>query len=281
VGDAEQEGRALGVIWDGSGLGLDGTIWGSEFLLGDASEFTRIAALRPYPLLGGEAAARDPRRAALSLLAITFGVEVFEWADLPCVFAVAQAERKLLARLFESRVNCPLTSSMARLFDAVAALCGLVTRPGFEGRPGMLLESQVADVNVTPYPLPVVVNSDHAVGDVGRPRYWLEPRPLIENIVADVRRGVGPAVIAARFHVALVTSVIEVAHLVIPQFVVLSGGCFQNRLLTEGCTTQLRKNGLKAVIHRNLPPNDGGLSLGQALVARALQLNSSSAQPLK
>ena len=277
LGDAEQSGAALGVIWDGSGLGLDGTLWGGEFLLGDASSFSRVAALRPYPLLGGEAAARDPRHAALSLLAATYGAQAFDWIDLPCVAALTAQERKLLCRSFESQVNCPLTSSMGRLFDAVAAICGLVTRRGFEGRPGMLLESQVTDVNVTPYPLPLVVNSEQAAGDVSKPQFWLELRPLIENVVADVRRGVGPEVIAGRFHAALMTSVIAVAERVMAQSVVLSGGCFQNRLLTEACTTQLQKKGLKAVIHRNVPPNDGGLSLGQALVARATQLDPRSA----
>ncbi len=231
LADAGHAGRALGVIWDGSGLGLDGTLWGGEFLLGDATGFQRVAALQPYPLLGGEAAARDPRRSALALLGATYGSDAFNWVDLPCVSATPAPERALLLQLLERNLNCPLTSSMGRLFDAVAALCGLVLRPSFEGRAGMLLESFCGNWDVAPYPMPCTSVSHEPTNEASTPQYWLDPKPLIEHIVTDVRSG---------------------------------------RRLSEGLVTALQKNGIQVVIHRNLPPNDGGLSLGQALVARSV-----------
>jgi hydrogenase maturation protein HypF len=275
LADAGHAGRALGVIWDGTGLGLDGTIWGGEFLLGDASGFQRVAALKPYPMLGGEAAARDSRHSALALLWSSIGPEAFDWEDIPCVAGTPRSERAIMLKLLQAKINCPMTSSMGRLFDAVAALCGLVTRLSFEGRAGMLLESLCGDLDVAPYPLPCSKVGSSGSPEATTPQYWLDPTPLIAQVVADVRGGVGRQVIATRFHAMLVTSVMEVASLVDAETVVLSGGCFQNRQLSEGSVTALQKKGIKVVIHRNLPPNDGGLSLGQALVARAASLSNS------
>ena len=275
LADAGHAGRVLGVIWDGTGLGSDGTIWGGEFLLGDASGFQRVAALKPYPMLGGEAAARDPRRSALALLWSAFGSDAFDWEDLPCVAGTSRSERAVLLKLLEAKINCPVTSSMGRLFDGVAALCGLITHPSFEGRAGMLLESLCGDLAVMPYSFPCSTVNDGGARDAWAPHHWLDPTPLIEQVVADVRNGEGRAAIATRFHATLVASVVEVAGRVAADSVVLSGGCFQNRRLSEGTVTALQKKGLRAVIHRNLPPNDGGLSLGQAMVARAASIQSS------
>lgn len=269
LADAGQQGQALGVIWDGSGLGMDATLWGSEFLLGDAAGFERIAALKPYPLLGGEAAARDPRRSALSLLACALGPDAFEADDLPCVAGIPLRDRKLLHKMFLNRVGSPMTSSMGRLFDAVAALCNLVTHQSFEGRGGMLLETHCDAIEDAHYPLPrVEAGSASAKG--ATPRCWLDPAPLIRAVVADVRAGTSQTTIATRFHAALVATVVDVASQTEVDCVVLSGGCFQNRKLTEACVTALRDLKLKVIIHRGVPANDGGLSLGQAMVARAL-----------
>jgi len=278
LADAGHSGRALGVIWDGSGLGSDGMLWGSEFLLGDATGFERIAALRPYPLLGGEGAARDPRRSALSLLACAFGAEAFEAEDLTCVADIPARDRALLGRMFVNQVGSPMTTSMGRLFDAVAALSGLVTRQGFEGRAGMLLESACAAITNAHYPLPCV-GVEPARATVNSPRFWLDPTPLIRAVVSDVRSGISQAALSARFHAALVTSVVEVAHRIDVDSVVLSGGCFQNRILTEACASALQKQRLNVVIHRQVPPNDGGLSLGQALVARAAASRNALTKP--
>jgi hydrogenase maturation protein HypF len=266
--DAGHEGRALGVIWDGSGLGLDGTLWGGEFLLGDAHGFERLAAIKPYPLLGGEAAARDPRRAALTLLAAAIGPAAFDEEAPPCVASIPARDRALLRKMFVGKLGSPMTSSVGRLFDAVAALCGLVTSASFEGRAGMLLESHCGAIGNEHYPLPCV-GVDAAAALAATPRYWLDTAPLIQAVVADVRAGADATVVATRFHAALVAAVVEIADRVDVDCVALSGGCFQNRALTEACVTALQKKKLKVVIHRKLPPNDGGLCLGQALVARA------------
>lgn len=269
LADAGHEGRALGVIWDGSGLGLDDSLWGGEFLLGDAHGFERLAAFKPYPLLGGEAAARDPRRAALALLASAMGTDGFDAEALPCLASIPARDRELLLKMFTSKVGSPMTSSVGRLFDAVAALCGLVTCASFEGRAGMLLESHCGVIEREHYPLPCVGVDAAVTAVTSAPRYWLDTAPLIQAVVADVRGGSGAPVVATRFHAALVAAVIEVVDLAGADCVALSGGCFQNRVLTEACVSALQKKKLKVVIHRRLPPNDGGLSLGQALVARA------------
>jgi hydrogenase maturation protein HypF len=249
-------------------------LWGSEFLLGDATGFERIAALKPYPLLGGEAAARDPRRSALSLLACASGPDAFEAEDLPCVADTSGADRALLRKMFVNRVGCPMTTSMGRLFDAVAALSGLVTRQSFEGRGGMLLETHCDAIEGAYYPLPRVDVAYTATASVSAPRFWLDPAPLIRALVADVRAGATQAAIATRFHTALVAAIVEVASQTEVGCVVLSGGCFQNRKLTEATVSALREKKLRVVVHRKVPANDGGLSLGQAVVARAASSQS-------
>lgn len=267
LGESGATGHSLGVIWDGSGYGTDGTIWGSEFLVGDAQGFQRVAALKPYPLLGGESSARDPRRAALSLLFDAFGGQVFDWQDLVCVASVPLAERRLLRRMAESGVNCPRTSSMGRVFDAVAAIGALVEGPSFEGRAGMLLETQCSDLDEGPYPLPLMA-ADSPIQGRATPEYWLDHRQLIRAVVADVRAGVAMSIVSARLHAALCDAVNEVCRKVNVERVVISGGCFQNRRLTERCVGLIEAQGKQLLVHRHVPPNDGGLSFGQALIGR-------------
>ncbi len=270
LADAGHAGPVLGVIWDGSGLGLDGTIWGGEFLWGDYQGFQRIAAIKPYPLLGGEAAAREPRRAALALLWTTFGAKVFDWDDLPSIAVTTQSERRLILRMLERNIGTPMTSSVGRLFDAVASLCGLIERVSFEGRGGMLLESLGDASPVEPYPLRMIVNAEPANPiDSQRPHWWLDPAPLIASVVADIRNSVARETIATRFHAALIASTVEIASRVNAKVVALTGGCFQNRRLTEGCVQALQERQIRVLLHNQVPANDGGLSLGQTLVARA------------
>ena len=267
LADASHSGTALGVIWDGTGLGPDGTIWGGEFLLGDAHRVERVAAIKPYPMLGGEAAAREPRRSALALLYSSYGPQVFEWEDLFCIASASKSERALLQRVLEQQSGVLHTSSMGRIFDAVGSLCGLVSAKSFEGRAGMLVESLCNDDAATPYRLPLLAASTEGAGV--SPRFWLDPSPLVMDIVTDIRSGLTPNIIASRFHATLVASVIEVATRVNASTVALSGGCFQNQRLTEMCVRELRARNITPLVHRQVPTNDGGLSLGQALIARA------------
>lgn len=269
LADCNYFGETLGVTWDGSGLGPDGTIWGGEFLLGDCASVRRIAAMKPYPLLGGEAAAREPRRTAIALLWSTFGSQIFEWDDLPCIAVTPKSERALMLKMLERGIATPVTSSVGRLFDAVASLSGLIERVSFEGRGGMLLESHCDMAPAAPYPLTLTdADCAHATSASG-PRWWLDPTALVAEVVADVREGRSHETVATRFHGALVAAVVEVAVRVDAKVVALSGGCFQNRKLTEMCATALQQRGIRVLLHNQVPANDGGLSLGQTLVARA------------
>ncbi len=254
------EGRALGVIWDGTGYGTDGTVWGGEFLLGDAAGFERMAHLRPFRLPGGDRAVKEPRRVALALLWEMFGEEALAWDDLAPVAAFGQTERRLLAQMLEKRVHAPLTTSAGRLFDGVAALLGLHQTISFEGQAAMALEFAADPAIRDAYPtlLTSVRNNSPWILD------W---RPLISAILADLRANAPIPTIAARFHNALIEIIVQVAKRVGEPRVALTGGCFQNRILTEQAAQRLRAAGFEVILHRQVPPNDGGISLGQAVVA--------------
>ena len=259
------EEAALGVIWDGTGYGSDGTVWGGEFLLGDAAAFTRVAHLRPFRLPGGEAAIKEPRRAALAILWELYGEEALAWEDLAPVGSFRPEERRLLAQMLRKRVLSPVTTSVGRLFDAVAALLGLHQEVTFEGQAAMALEFAADGAVNDAYP--VTVSSAGGSDDAGP--LMLDWRPLIEAVLQDRRRGVGLGIIAARFHNALIEAALAVARSVGVGRVALSGGCFQNRLLTERLAQRLRAHGFAVLLHRQVPPNDGGISLGQVAVAAA------------
>jgi hydrogenase maturation protein HypF len=261
-------GSALGVTWDGTGYGSDGTIWGGEFLLGDASDFTRVAHLRPFRLLGGEAAVYEPGRVALALLCEMYGDAALAMDDLVPVRAFSLSERHLLSRMLARGVNAPVTTSAGRLFDGVAALIGLQQAVSFEGQAAMALEF-AADARASgAYPLALTKNEGRLTLDQETP-VILDWRPLVEAILADLRAGVARGVIAARFHGALADAIVAVARRVGEPRVALTGGCFQNRLLTERTAGQLESAGFEVLLHRLVPPNDGGISLGQVAVAAA------------
>ncbi len=227
-------GPYLGVGWDGTGYGLDGTIWGGEIFLVDGAQFERIAHLRPFRLPGGEAAIREGWRSADSLR-WTLGLEPRDHHLVP---------------LLERGLNAPYTSSVGRLFDAVASLAGVARESRFEGQAAMLLEREIGDaVTEESYPLPG--------GD------W---EPLIRALLVDD----SPApLIAAKFHNALVNWIVEEAGRARLRQVVLSGGCFQNRYLTERAAALLEAHGIAVYTHQRIPANDGGVALGQAVLAAA------------
>lgn len=261
-------GPALGVTWDGTGYGPDGTVWGGEFLLGDATGFRRVAHLRPFRLPGGEAAIHEPRRVALALLWELFGADALERDDLAPVRSFSAAERRLLARMLRREVNSPLTTSAGRLFDGVAALVGLPQRVSYEGEAAMALEF-VADGTVDDaYPLPLLAAPDDGTGAAGAA--CLDWEPLVRQLLDDVGRAVPAGVVAARFHNALVEALVTTARQVGEARVALSGGCFQNRWLVERAADRLRESGFEVLLHRQTPPNDGCISLGQVMVAAAL-----------
>ncbi len=260
--------RALGVTWDGTGYGLDGTIWGGEFLLGDRKKFSRVAHLRPFRLPGGDAAVKEPRRVAFALLWEMFGAAIVERTDLAPVRAFTPAERRTLTQMLAKQINAPITTSAGRLFDGVAALLGLHPQVSFEGQAAMALEF-VADVTVRDAYAFTLSEPPSHFAEGNAPVTWLDWQPLIAAVLADVARGTATSVIAARFHNALVNVIVDMARRIGEENVALTGGCFQNRLLTERAADHLTQAGHRVLLHRHVPPNDGCIALGQVVVAAA------------
>lgn len=248
------EPPALGVCWDGSGLGTDNTLWGGEFLLVNQQGFERYAHFAPFSLPGGHKAIQEPRRAALGLLHEIFGSSVFERQDLP----FSAQELKLLQSALNRQLNCPRTSSVGRVFDSVASLLGLCHINGYEGQAAMALEMSAAssasdlhyDFHITQQ-TPIVID-------------W---KIALEQLMADIP--LNPVeLIAAKFHNTLAEIILAVAQKAGQKTVVLSGGCFQNAYLTSKAAQRLKTNGFEVYCHENIPPNDGGLALGQLYAAK-------------
>jgi len=260
------EGPALGVTWDGTGYGTDHTVWGGEFLEGTASGFERVAHLRPFGLPGGEAAVREPRRSAIAILWETLGEEALDRDELDPVQSFSAEERTLLARMLERGLNCPVTTSAGRLFDAVAALLGLRQTMSFEGQAAMELEFLADPMVRDRYPFRIVMDASPAEDKSSV--LEIDWRPMIEAVLHDLL-GTAESVVAARFHNTLAEVIVHVARKIGREVVVLSGGCFQNRLLTERAFDGLRRAGHRVLLHRQVPPGDGGISLGQIAVAAA------------
>jgi hydrogenase maturation protein HypF len=269
LAENELDGPVLGVAWDGTGYGLDGTIWGGEFLVADRRGFRRFAALRPFPLPGGDQAMREPRRAALGLLFAWRGDAGLSLGGIPTLAAFDPPDLAVLQRMLQAELHTPLTSSIGRLFDAVASLSGVRQRMAFEGQAAMELEWLVtADTQPTPYEFPLRPAGEPAAGVPGGgspPQWWIDWAPMIEAMIADVRRGVPPGTISARFHQGLIRLVVAVAARAQLERVVLAGGCFQHRLLLEGMVEALRRAGRQIYWPQRVPPNDGGLALGQVV----------------
>lgn len=249
----------IGVAFDGSGHGDDGTVWGGEFLVGDARTVARMGHLRAVALPGLEQAVREPWRMALSHLCDA-GEAGAHWVG-PEQRIAANA----LIRMMDRGLNSPLTSSVGRLFDAVAALAGRRRVVSFEGQAAMELEGLAAassDDGEYPYEVASVDG-----------RLVIDTRPLIRAVAHDARSGRDPAVIARRFHEGLATATVDVCAQLSATTgisdVVLSGGVFLNAVLTVSCTRRMERAGLRVFRHRLVPPNDGGLSLGQVAVAAA------------
>jgi len=247
--------KVLGVAWDGTGYGTDGTIWGGEFLLATRSDFKRIAHLRPFPLPGGERAIRQPRLAALGLLHEA-DIAV---AETPLAAAFTREELAIARTQIERRLNTPLTSSIGRLFDAVAALLGLRLQNEFEGQAAMDIEFAADQAPGSPAPYPL---------DCG-PSGSLDWAPMIRTMLEDLKNSIPVPVIAARFIETLADAILLIARSAQKRTVVLSGGCFQNVLLLETTVARLRADGFTPLWSCRLPPNDGGLAAGQAVVAVA------------
>jgi hydrogenase maturation protein HypF len=297
MAENQLEGDLLGISWDGTGYGLDETVWGGEFIKFQNGGFERMAWFRPFRLPGGGKAVKEPRRSALGLFYELWGDALFEKTELLPVKAFTAAELSLIQGMLQKGINAPVTSSVGRIFDAVASLLGLRQLARFEGQAAMELEFLLDDIQCeetyplnyfagqqeskspeTNPPLPAILTSSAsaAARDVklgsGIIVDW---GPLVEALLTDVERHTAAPVMAAKFHNTMVHAIIEVAEACGLERVVLTGGCFQNRYLTERAVFCLRQRGFRPYWHQRIPPNDGGIALGQVFAAALVQSKGS------
>jgi len=252
----------IGVAFDGSGFGLDGTVWGGEFIIARLDGFERVARIEPLPMPGGELAIKKPYRLAIAYLYHLLG----SIPDLPFAREVSEEEKGIIIQQLEKGINTPLTSSCGRLFDAVSALLNVREAITFEGQAAIELEMlsrQEGDVQSYAYGL--AEHDGMQEVRVGQ---------LLEEVLNDVRSGVPVHEIGLRFHETIAHVIKDVSARVAAETgisrVALSGGCFQNRLLLRRALPLLREAGLEVLLHSQVPCNDGGISLGQAAIANAI-----------
>ena len=267
MAENEQGPPVLGVAWDGTGYGEDGRIWGGEWFEVDDSGVRRVATLSPFGLPGGDAAVRDARRSAAALLFALRGPAAFGLDHLAPIAALSPPERRALRQMLERGVNTPLTSSVGRLFDGVASLLNVRHRIAYEGQAAAELEwiARTGRPGTT-YPFAVHEGPAEAPGDGDLPAL-VDWGPMIEALLEDLQAGAEVADLARRFHDTLVEMIVAVAARQRLERVVLSGGCFQNRYLTERAVIRLRAEGFRPFWHQRIPPNDGGIALGQVVAA--------------
>jgi hydrogenase maturation protein HypF len=252
IAENETDLPILGIAWDGSGYGPDGTIWGGEFLIVNSyQDWQRVAHLRKFPLPGGEVAIKEPRRSAFGILWESGLLERNKLENF------TQEEKRIMNSMLKKKINTISTSSMGRLFDAVASILNLAQKITFSGQAAMLLESLCSETTFNgTYPFSIEKDGQ------------IDWQPMLEEILTDQNRGIAAAQISRSFHNSLAEMILAVAKMVnLPQ-VLLTGGCFQNRYLLEKSIQLLRAENFQVYRHQQIPPNDGGIAIGQAMLAR-------------
>ena len=264
-----ESGPAVAAIYDGTGLGGDGTIWGGEILVGGLAGFERAGHLATVPMPGGEGAIREPWRMACAWL-----TQLRE--PLPAAFEeIPQQRWNMVARMVIGGVGTMPTSSAGRLFDAVAAMCGVRLEVSYEGQAAIELEALADPGAAEPYPFVTFASSSKVDEDQLRPDpvVVMDPRPAIVAVLADLAAGVAVSTISARFHAGLAQATVRGCVLAAERegvdLAVLSGGVFQNRLLLESTAAALQRAGLRVLVPERLPCNDGQIAFGQVAVAAA------------
>jgi hydrogenase maturation protein HypF len=261
-----EDKQIIACVFDGTGFGTDATIWGGEWLLASIKEFQRFGHLRQVPLPGGDACILRPARSALAHLY----AELIEWStNLSCVQTLTPAESTLLKKQLDKGINCPSTTSLGRLFDAVSALAGVRQQINYEGQAAIELESlaeqvfQSSEQEVTPYSYQWV---QHAAWE-------LHLGEMLRQVIADDQAGIGAGCIGAKFHQTMAKATSDICETARQSTgiatVGLTGGVFQNVLLTRLIRNRLEEKGFQVLTHSQVPPNDAGLALGQAAIARA------------
>jgi hydrogenase maturation protein HypF len=257
-------GQVIGLPFDGTGFGPDHTIWGGEVLISECKDFERAAHLACVPMPGGSAAIKQPWRMAVSYLYDAYRENIWE-LKLPAIEAIKTHQVKMLIEMMAKQINSPMTSSLGRLFDGVAAIVGLRSIVNFEGQAAMELEMAAAD-EADPDGYPFAWTREHVC--------QILPAPIIRGVVADLQRKVPLAEISAKFHRTLIRLFTELCVDIRKarglNRVVLSGGCFQNTLLLNGLSAALQSRNFEVYSHTAVPSNDGGISLGQAVAAAAI-----------
>jgi hydrogenase maturation protein HypF len=259
-------GKGIGVSFDGTGYGEDGAVWGGEFFTIDGMEMKRAASLDNFPLLGGDATVREPWRTALSLLHETFGPKEGKEVARALFPEIGENRTGLVLDAIAKGINVIPSSSCGRLFDAVSALAGTCRRASFEGQAPMLLEGAIGKTKSAGI-------YGYRIGSRDG-RLAVDWKELVAGIVHDVRGGRPVPVIARRFHDTMMDIVLTVCDRLAGEtgarHVLLSGGVFQNLTLLRALLAGFRKRKIKSLIHRQVPANDGGISLGQAYYAADL-----------
>ena len=253
----------IGVAFDGTGYGQDGAIWGGEFLLADYYGYKRVCHLKYIPLPGGDLAIRKPARIALAYL----WVNHLDWLpELPAVSEICVEERSILKSQLELKINTPMTSSMGRFFDAVASLSGIRQQVNYEAQAAIEFEAICDPHESGEYEL-LVEDS----GNPGAAPYQINPAPLVEQLIDDIQKGIAVSIISARFHNSIARMVSNVCKNIRMVYgindVVLSGGVWQNMSLLQRTHSLLLAGNFKVHIHHRVPTNDGGIALGQAIIA--------------
>lgn len=268
MADCQLNAPVLGLAWDGTGYGLDGRIWGGEFILVTPDRWQRIAHLKPFRLPGGEQAVKQPWRIALGLLVDACGETAWDLQDLPPFQGHSRAELKQFKTILDRQINTPLTSSMGRLFDAIASLLGLCQNTTYEGEAAMSLEFAVTPTDSADYYPFNLLTTPNAKSALNLP-LQIDYCPIILAILKDRQSKVSLGTIAAKFHHTLVKiasqtlQILTQDRVISTQNIVLSGGCFQNRYLLAQMRDRLQKLGYNVHSAQSIPPNDGGLSVGQ------------------
>jgi hydrogenase maturation protein HypF len=259
--------KVIGVAYDGTGYGDDGTVWGGEILVADYRGFERAAHLKTVPMPGGEQAVREPWRMAASHLASAFGPGRLDRDDLDFLRRLDRDKWAVLSRAAASGLQSPRTSSMGRLFDAVASLVGVRDAIRYEGQAAIELEMlahAAGGAAAEAYPFAVAE---------GTWPWVMDPAPVLQAVIADLSAGVPAGAIAARFHRTVAAWTVAACARIRAERglgrAALSGGVFQNTLLLEWTCRSLQEAGFEVLTHRQVPTNDGGICLGQTMVAEA------------
>ncbi|MBC8204727.1 carbamoyltransferase HypF [bacterium] len=261
IAENEIDPPLTGVVWDGTGYGLDATIWGGEFFIHDGDDLMRKAHFRTFPLPGGDTAIKEPRRTAIGLLYEIFGESIFDSEEYHPLNTFSPIEREILRTMLKGSINSPKTSSAGRLFDAVASIIGLRHFNNFEGQAAMELEFLTENYDSEQcYEFLIIQSGDALIID------W---QPAVLRILDDLRNNIPPEEISVKFHNTMAAVTFDMAQRIGLEKIVLSGGCFQNKYLIERTIGLLQEGGFRVYWHQRTPTNDGGISLGQAAAVKS------------